>query len=188
MAVPYNQGQWVGEKRAMRLVDQQGRLLGKVSLLDLGALAIVVAAIVAVLFLPGRQAGSVVQVGGGPTLPVEVDMIVRGVSSRSLEPFQAGQKADLIIRNQPYGQVEVVRVENVSRTVPVVFPDGRVENLPDPEPYRFDLVFTLRGRGQQTENGIVLGNNRVKVGVPLELETFGYNLRGTVMDVRLLQS
>lgn len=115
-------------------------------------------------------------------------MIVRGVSSRSLEPFQAGQKADLIIRNQPYGQVEVVRVENVSRTVPVVFPDGRVENLPDPEPYRFDLVFTLRGRGQQTENGIVLGNNRVKVGVPLELETFGYNLRGTVMDVRLLQS
>lgn len=47
----------------MRLIDGQGRLLGKVSLLDLGALAIVVAAIVAVLFLPGRQAGSVVQVG-----------------------------------------------------------------------------------------------------------------------------
>jgi hypothetical protein len=172
----------------MRLIDERGRLLGKVSLLDLGALAIVVAAIVAVLFFPGRQVGSVVQVGGGPTLLVEVDMIVRGVSSRSLEPFQAGQKADLIIRNQPYGQVEVVRVENVSRTVPVVFPDGRVENLPDPEPYRFDLVFTLRGRGQRTENGIVLGNNRVKVGVPLELETFSYNLRGTVMDVRLLQS
>ncbi|MFS8825493.1 DUF4330 family protein, partial [Synechococcus sp. R6-6] len=32
------------------------------------------------------------------------------------------------------------------------------------------------------------GNNRVKIGVPLELETFGYNLRGTVMDVRLPQS
>lgn len=47
----------------MRLVDERGRLLGKVSLLDLGALAIVVAAIVAVLFFPGRQVGSVVQVG-----------------------------------------------------------------------------------------------------------------------------
>ncbi|MFS8887423.1 DUF4330 domain-containing protein, partial [Synechococcus sp. R55.1] len=41
----------------MRLIDEQGRLLGKVSLLDLGALAIVVVAIVAVLFFPGRQAG-----------------------------------------------------------------------------------------------------------------------------------
>lgn len=50
----------------MRLVDERGRLLGKVSLLDLGALAIVVAAIVAVLFFPGRQVGSVVQVGVAP--------------------------------------------------------------------------------------------------------------------------
>ncbi len=169
-------------------IDHQGRLFGRVSLLDLGALVIVVVAIAAVLFFPGRQAGSVVQVGGGSPVQVEVDMIVRGVSSRSLDPFQPGQKADLIIRNQPYGQVEVVRVENVTRTVPLVFPDGRVQNLPDPEPYRFDLVLTLQGRGQRTNNGIVLGNNRVKIGVPLELETFDYNLRGTVLEVRLLPS
>lgn len=172
----------------MGVIDEQGRLFGKVSLLDVGALVIVVVAIAAVLFFPGRQAGSVVQVGGGSPVPVEVDMIVRGISSRSLDPFQAGHKADLIIRNQPYGQVEVVRVENVSRTVPMVFPDGRVQNLPDPEAYRLDLVLTLQGRGQRTDSGIVLGNNRVKIGVPLELETFDYNLRGTVMDVRLLQS
>lgn len=170
------------------MIDNQGRLFGKVSLLDVGALLIVVAAIVAVLFFPGQQASSVVQLGGGSPVLVEVDMIVRGVSSRSMEPFQAGHKANLIIRNQPYGQVEVVRVENVTRTIPMVFPDGRVQNLPDPEPYRLDLVLTLQGRGQRTDNGIVLGNNRVKIGVPLELETFDYNLRGTVMEVRLLQS
>ncbi len=172
----------------MAVVDERGRLFGKISLLDLGAVVVLVVAVVAVLLVPGRQAGSVVQVGQAATQTVEVDMIVRGISSRSMDPFKTGSRADLIIRNQPYGQVEVFEIEDVSRTVPLVFPDGTVEQVPDPEAYRRDLVFRLRGQGRTTESGIVLGNNRVKVGVPLELETFDYNLRGTVMDVRVLST
>lgn len=169
----------------MAVIDKRGRLFGKVSLLDIAALAVVALAIVAVFLVPGRQAGSVVQVGQGATQTVEVDMIVRGISSRSVDPFEAGSRADLIIRNQPYGQVEVYEIENVTRTVPVVLPDGSIEQLPDPEAYRYDLVLRLRGQGRTTDSGIVLGNNRVKIGVPLELETFDYNLRGTVMAVRI---
>ncbi len=168
----------------MRLIDGQGRLWGRISVLDLGALIIIGVAIAAILFFPGQQAGSVVQVGGGESFPIEVDMIVRGVSSRSLEPFQVGEKADLIIRNQPYGQVQVIEVEDVTRQIPVASNDGEIEFVPDPEAYRWDLVITVAGEGQQTESGMVLGNNKVKIGTPLELETFAYALRGTVMDVR----
>lgn len=168
----------------MPVIDRQGRLGGRISVLDLGALVIVGVAIAAILFFPGQQAGSVVQVGGGQTVPVEVDMIVRGVSSRSLQPFQVGEKADLIIRNQPYGQVEVIEVEDVTRQVPVASAEGEVEYVSDPEAYRWDLVITVAGQGQQTESSMVLGNNKVKIGTPLELETFAYALRGTVMDVR----
>jgi hypothetical protein len=170
----------------MAWVDERGRLFGKVSLLDVGAAVVLLVAIVAVLLVPGRQAGSVVQVGQGSAQTIEVDMIVRGISSRSLDSFEAGSQADLIIRNQPYGQVEVYEIEDVTRTVPLMLPDGTVEQFPDPEAYRRDLVLRLRGQGRTTESGVVLGNNRVKIGVPLELETFDYNLRGTVMEVRVV--
>jgi hypothetical protein len=33
----------------------------------------------------------------------------------------------------------------------------------------------------------VLGNTKIKTGVPLELETFDYLVRGMVMDVRMLE-
>lgn len=168
----------------MGVIDQQGRVFGRINVLDLGAVIIVVVAIAAILFFPGQQAGSVVQVGGGQTIRLEVDMIVRGVSSRSLEAFQTEETADLIIRNQPYGQVEVVGVEDVTRTLPVAV-EGEIEYVPDPEAYRWDLVITVAGDGQKTDSGMVLGNNKVKIGTPLELETFAYTLRGTVMDVRL---
>ncbi|MDX2273347.1 MAG: DUF4330 domain-containing protein [Cyanobacteriota bacterium] len=168
----------------MKLIDERGRLLGKVSLLDLGALLIILVAMAGVLFFPGKQASSVVQVGGGESFPVEVDMIVRGISSRSLDPFKTGEKANLIIRNQAYGQVDVIQIEDVSRKIPLVFPDGSVQSVPDPEAYRLDLVITMAGNAQQTKDGLVLGNNKIKIGTPLELETLTYNLRGTIMDIR----
>ena len=170
----------------MAWIDRQGRLWGKVSLLDLGALFIVLVAAIAVFLLPGQRATSVVQVGNAELIPVEVDLISRGISARSLDTFKTGTKANLIIRNQPYGEVEVTKVENVTRTIPLVFPDGTVKNIPDREAYRLDLVVTLSGQGQKTKDGVVLGNNKVKIGVPLEIETFDYDLRGSVMDVRIL--
>ncbi len=166
------------------MIDQQGRLWGKVSIIDLGALLILLLAVAVVLFLPGQQATSVVQIGQVQPIPVEVDMIARGISARTIDIFQIGSKANLIIRNQPYGQVTVRKVENVSRSVPLVFPDGQVQRIPDPEAYRLDVVLTLAGTGQRTADGVVLGNNKVKIGVPLEIETETYLVRGTVMDVR----
>lgn len=168
----------------MALMDRQGRLLGRISIIDVGALLIVFLALGTIFFLPDRQAGSVVQVGGGPSQRIEVELMVRGISSRTLDPFKEGEKVNLIIRNQPYSQVEILKIENVTRTLPVVFPDGSVKQLPDPEPFRWDLVITLAGEGKSTEDGILLGNNKVKIGTPLELETFTYTLRGSIMSVR----
>lgn len=170
----------------MAWIDPKGRVLGKISVLDLGALIILIVAIASVLFFPGKQVGSVVQLGNTPTVPVEVDMIIRGISTRSLDPFVAGGQANLIIRNQTYGQVDVLKVEDVSREIPLVMPDGEIRFIPDPEPFRKDVVMTLQGQGQKTDDSIVLGNNKVKIGMSLELETFDYNIRGTVMEVRLL--
>ena len=46
----------------MALLDSKGRLFGKVSILDLGALLIILGVVFGIFFLPGRS-GSVAQIG-----------------------------------------------------------------------------------------------------------------------------
>lgn len=173
----------------MAVIDGQGRLFGKISVLDLGALAVVLVAIFAVFLFPNDPSVGVPLPGTSrSTEPVEVDMIVRGVSTKSTDIFKAGEEANVIIRNQPYGKVEIVNVEDVTRRVPVVFPDGSLERVDGEDEYRADVVLTLSGQARVTEKSMILGNTPVKVGVPLEVETFDYLLRGSVMSVRRLEN
>ncbi|NJK72596.1 MAG: DUF4330 domain-containing protein [Synechococcaceae cyanobacterium SM2_3_60] len=166
------------------MIDGQGRLFGKVNVIDLGALVVTLLAIAIVFFFPTRSGGSLAQIGLGNTQQtVEIEMIARGVSTRSLDIFALGAQADVNVRNVPSGQVEVIGIEDVTKATPVVYPDGRLEMVPE-ELYRADVVVTLAATAQVASDGIILGNTKVKVGVGIEIETNDYLLRGTVMAVR----
>jgi len=173
----------------MKVLDSQGRILGKFSILDLGAALVILLVIVGIFFFPGTS-GSIAQVGV-PTKPVEIDVVVRGLNIRQpqnlMKDFQTKKKTSIIIRNQPYGQVDVKSVKELPRTVVVPQPDGTVKALPDPRKDTFssDMIITLAGKAQITNNGPVLGNSKLKVGIPLELEGFDYNFNATVIDVRI---
>jgi hypothetical protein len=46
----------------------------------------------------------------------------------------------------------------------------------------------LEGNAQITSNGPVLGNNKIKIGTPIELEGFKYNFTNlNVRDIRILE-
>jgi hypothetical protein len=87
----------------MALLDSKGRLFGKISILDIGAALIILMVLVGVFFYPGTS-GSVAQVGV-TTKPVEVDVMVRGLTSSNpdklFETIQNSETANIIIRNQP---------------------------------------------------------------------------------------
>lgn len=172
----------------MAIVDSKGRLFGKVSILDLGAALVIFLVIVGIFFFPGTT-GSVAQLSG--TKPIEVDVIVRGLSVRDpealIEQFQQQKKTNIIIRNQPHGQVEIKSVQPLPQTVLVPQPDGSIKELPDPRSYSFsaDMLMTLGGKGQITKDGPVLGNSKIKIGTPIELEGMEYNFRASVIGVRI---
>lgn len=172
-----------------KILDSQGRLLGKLSILDVGAAIVILLVVVGIFFFPGTS-GSVAQLGV-TTKPVEVDVVVRGLSIRNpqalIKQFQTNKKTNIIIRNQPYGQVGIKAVKELPRTVIVPQPDGSVKALPDPrkDVFSTDMMITLTGKAQITDNGPVLGNNKIKVGTPLELEGFDYNFNASVIDVRV---
>ncbi|MGB3535604.1 MAG: DUF4330 domain-containing protein [Microcoleaceae cyanobacterium] len=171
----------------MKLLDAKGRLLGKLSILDVAAGLVIILVMVGIFFYPGTS-GSVAQVGV-TTKPVEVDIIALGLKGRNPEALlQAGEKTNLIIRNQPYGQVEIKAVELLPRMIPVTQPNGSVKALPDPTSgtiFSNNILLTIEGQGQITDNGPVLGNIKIKTGTTVELEGINYNFNASVIEVRV---
>lgn len=172
----------------MAILDAQGRLFSKVSVLDLGAGLMILFVLLGIFFLPGSSGKSIADIGV-TTKPVEVDILVLGLSSRNPEELiKAGETTNFIIRNQPYGQVKIKTVDFLPNTVTIPQPDGSAKAFPDPRPeaqYSSNLELTLEGKGQLTGDGPVFGNSKIKVGTPVELEGKGYNFKASVIDVRV---
>lgn len=175
----------------MKLLDSQGRLFGKVSILDVGAALVILLVVVGIFFFPGTT-GSVAQLGVTEK-PIEVDLIVRGLSVRDpqslIDEWEKTKKTNIIIRNQPYGQVDIKSVRILEKLLAVPQPNGSVKPLPDPrieESFSTNMLITLTGKAKITENGPVLGNSKLKIGTPVELEGFKYNFNSSVIDVRIL--
>jgi len=174
----------------MAIIDSKGRLFGKVNLLDFGAALVILLVIFGIFFYPGTS-GSIAQVGA-KTVPIEVDLMVRGLNARDPQRLysnglKAGGSVNVIIRNQPHGQIPIKSVQQLARTVIAVQPDGSVKELPDPKANNFstDILLTLADTAYITDKGPVLGNSKVKIGMPFELEGYNYDFNATVIDIRL---
>lgn len=174
----------------MKLLDAKGRLFGKISVLDLGAALILFMVIVGIFVLPGSSGKSLVaQV---QTRPIEVDVIVRGLNVMNpeslVQEFKSEKKTNIIIRNQPAGQADILKVEELPRNLAVPQPDGGVKALPDPRPegrFSQDMILTLGGNAEMTPTGVVLGNQKLKIGTVLELEGKSYDFNASVIDIRM---
>ncbi|GAB4158848.1 MAG: DUF4330 domain-containing protein [Cyanobacteria bacterium J069] len=175
----------------MAILDSKGRLFGKVNILDLGAALVLLLVAVAVFLVPGTSGSSVAQLGV-ETKTVQVDAVVRGLTvsdpAALVQSLQDSKTVNVIIRNQPYGELDVVGVKQLPRSVAVPQPDGSVISRPDPRPeldITLDMMITLSGDAQITDDGPVLGNNKVKVGTPIELEGQTFRFNAPVVGVRI---
>ena len=92
----------------MTILDRQGRLFGKLSILDIAAVLVILFVVVGIFLSPGNS-GAIR--GQDKPQAVEADIIVRGLSvlkpENLLAQFSPGSKLNFIIRNQPAGQVEI---------------------------------------------------------------------------------
>jgi Domain of unknown function (DUF4330) len=172
----------------MAFLDKKGRLFGKISVLDLGLVCLLLVVLVGSLLIPGRSGQSAVQAQLS-SKSVEIDAIVIGLNaSNPTEILKVGDSTSIIIRNQPYGEIQLKKIQTLPKTVTASQPDGTVKAFADPRPenrYSNNFVLTLEGKGQLTKEGPVLGNIPVKVGVPVDLDGKLYNFRASIVDVRV---
>ncbi len=172
------------------MIDREGRLFGKVSILDIGAVIIVVAALLGLLIVPGKSGYSTAQIATAVTKPVEIEMMVRGLTVRDPDRLlKAGDQTSILIRNQERGKIDIKKVEVLIPKIPVPKLDGTVVTIEDPrlaDTYVRDFAITLGGNAQVTGEEVVFANEKVKIGTPIEIEGARYSIRGSVMGINIL--
>jgi hypothetical protein len=160
------------------------------SLVDAGAALAVLLAAGGVIWSP-KLSGAVAKATGA-LRPVTVLVDVRGVAvadpAALMAEARAKGKVAIVIRNQPHGSVAVKQVIPLQRRLSAVLPDGRVVSAPDPNQREFatlDARFVLQGEGRKTGDGVVFGNQNLKIGAPIELEGPNFRVIGSVTGVQL---
>ena len=179
----------------MKIIDSKGRLFGKLSILDLIAAGVIGLVVVGIFFFPGTPLTNNI-VAQTKQKPIEVQILIRGLGVSNLDnlfqEFEENNQADIVIRNQPAGKVQLIDSELLPRTTPVPQPDGTVKALPDPRPeveMIRDLLITLEARAEATNTGFVLpGSKKVKIGSSIQLQGNIYDFNGTVVSIKLKDS
>jgi hypothetical protein len=162
----------------------------RIGVVDAGAALAVLLAAGGVIWSP-KLSGAVARATGG-VQPVTVLVDVRGIPAADPQALIASAKQSgkvaIVIRNQPHGSVAVKDVIGLQRRLSVLLPSGQVVSAPDPNQQVFstlDARFVLEGEGRKGADGVVFGNQNLKVGAPIELESNSFRVSGTVTGLRL---
>jgi hypothetical protein len=174
------------------MLDSKGRLFGKLSILDLGAALIMVLVVIGIFLFPGTT-GSIAQMNTAET--IEFDVLVRGLSIRSpqnlINQLEETPSTNIIVRNQPSGDIAIETIQVLERQVLVPQPDGSVKSMPEPrtvESFSTDFLITLKTDAQITDGVPVVNQSQIKIGTPLELDGPTYNFKGSIIEVRMLEA
>jgi hypothetical protein len=169
----------------MPLIDNRGKLFGLVNLLDALIISGVMAGVIGVVAVKsGYSAIDKVVTKQGPA---EIDLMIKA-NIGDLSMFKVGEKTFVTIRNQPYDKVDITAVKAKRTEIAVPTKDGTAFRITtDPTaPYSSEVILTLRSDGMLTDDGIIWGGQKLKVGVPVDVEGLKYRLRGSVLDVRMV--
>ena len=172
----------------MTILDRQGRLFGKLSILDIGAITTIAIALIGLLIVPGNSGSSIAQILSAENKTVQVEMNVRGLSAVDPQNLvKVGDKVRIIIRNQPRGEVTIKKVDIAVPQIVTAKADGTAVYFADPRAIatsQSDLAITLEATAQITNDGAVFAGEKVKVGTSIDIEGPRYIIRGSAMAVR----
>lgn len=113
----------------------------------------------------------------------------RGVTiTDTISPFKIGENSFITIRNVPYTKLEITDVKFDRRKMFVATDKSGqykiVEDISTPALYDFEV--TLKDKAKITDDGAVVGGNKIKMGIPVILEGKNYKFNGVVSNVQFL--
>ncbi len=158
----------------------------KSNLIDISALTIAVASVIAVFWTPAIRPFSAKIAGN--SLPIVLTVDIRDLSLESYTDFSQRARNEknvrVFVRNQPTGSLHIKAIYQLpiqSLTSQSIDTQRNFESLNVD-----DLIharFILKGKALKTDNGFVIAGTKLKIGVPIVLEGSFYRLKGTVSNI-----
>ncbi len=156
------------------------------TLINIGAVAILIVSILYVMFWPGPQGLPLMKVGI-PQRVISVELSIMGINDADLaNTVRKGEKIQVSIDNAPHIPMTIDSVQSLPRTVVSTQSNGTVKPLADPRPeMRFsnNLLISLQGKGYANKNGIFVGLKRARVGATVHLRAPGFDAPGSIVNI-----
>ena len=119
-------------------------------------------------------------------LAVDVRHLYLDQPERFFETARDEGSVSLVIRNQPAGSLQLLDVEDITRPLADVLPDGSVVETPDLTTGRaIHARFQLQAEAETGSSGVVVAGTKLKIGSPVELEGRLYRVSGVVSGLDL---
>ena len=150
---------------------------------------VALAALAGVIWSP--KLSNAVAKATGAVKPVQVSVDVHRLYSADPEQLLNAAREEaalnIVIRNQPAGRVTLVSVDDLTKPLTAVQPDGSVVIADAPSSVLpRHARFVMEANAEIKPSGVVIGGTKLKVGVPVELEGRLYRLNGVVSGVTQL--
>ncbi|HBG49697.1 MAG TPA: hypothetical protein DDW90_09395 [Cyanobacteria bacterium UBA9971] len=168
---------------------ENGKIFGKINIIDLLVVIFVLAGVLGLYLVKSGKFLTSSKVNQG-TKALQFDVMMRGIKlSKDSNVLKEGEKSFITIRNVPYTKLEIVKVVKTFWQTPMPNPKDLTQSIAatDPTtPYTFNFLITLKDNAIITPEGPVIGGNKIKIGLPIELEGYNYKFGGIVSDVKVI--
>lgn len=162
----------------MGILDEKGRLFGRVNIVDLLIILVIVALAGRVAY--GRILDYVAPAISAEKVEIEVELLVSGVRQATIDVLQPGTNLYHTQTNAYLGVLTDLRIEPAE--IMIQLPDGGI--IESTSAIRYDVYMTVKGPARITERVILLGNTEIRVGTRVPLQSRLASVAATVMAIR----
>ena len=158
----------------------------KVNVIDLIFLVSIIFGISGFLLVRAEKTSLNKIIKGKEKIAIEVflpDVFLESQNTRN-SIFTIGEKTAITIRNRPYTNLPVIKKEIKPKLAIIEDKLGTYKTIIDPTKVNIsDFFITLSDIALRTDDGYVIGGNKIKIGNQIELEGFNYRLPGKVINI-----
>lgn len=166
-----------------KMIDEKGRIFGKVNIIDLLVVLLVVAVAAAVVFkVGGGEATKADEYANAEAQDLSYTVLCRMVHNDVADYIEANEVGNQLMSNGEL--VESCFIESVERkpfTESYITEDGEMKQA-ESDVY-CDLVVTVSGSAPYAENSFHVGSQEVRVGKSHIVKTVGFEISGTVTEL-----
>lgn len=121
---------------------------------------------------------------------IQFSVFFRGITiTDTNSPFVPNEDTFITIRNVPYTKLKITDVRYDRRKTLLETKPGNYLPVEDiSQPAVFDFIVTVQDRAKITDDGAVVGGNKVKMGIPVILEGKNYKFTGVISNIQYVEN